>query len=286
MQYKKGERLLLLAKEEWGMGEVLEDSAGGKVSIFFAHGGRRTLSTELARLQRATVADASNALLDNLIVRDHVAARFQSLAQSTERFLVLFPEGFAGADFASAERDYKVKAHKLAHELLNEVQFQSLLSARAYQEICKRALQIANATNLIFPNEKMALKDGLRTEVLQERFAQSLYNMVYGSGDVEPRFMAFSSALEEAEAAKWTIASYFPFIFDPQRYMFVKPTITQHAAELCGFEINYRPQLNELTLTGVLKFSDYLFRELAPLRPRDYIDVQSFMWCIAPGYAR
>ena len=61
-----------------------------------------------------------------------------------------------------------------------------------------------------------------------------------------------------------------------------KPTITQHAAALCGFEINYRPEVNWLTYDLVLKFSQYLKDELVDLRPRDMIDVQSFMWCIAP----
>ncbi len=65
--------------------------------------------------------------------------------------------------------------------------------------------------------------------------------------------------------------------------MFVKPTITQYSSELCGFEINYKPQLNWLTYKSILDFSNYLFSELSDLNPRDMIDVQSFMWCIAPG---
>lgn len=63
--------------------------------------------------------------------------------------------------------------------------------------------------------------------------------------------------------------------------MFVKPTVTQNAAAVSGFEINYKSQLNWVTYKQVLAFSQYLHRELSELKPRDLIDVQSFMWCIA-----
>ena len=65
--------------------------------------------------------------------------------------------------------------------------------------------------------------------------------------------------------------------------MFLKPTVTQNAAEISGFAINYRPDLNWHTYASVLAFAKYLKAELVELSPRDMIDVQSFMWCIAPG---
>jgi hypothetical protein len=65
--------------------------------------------------------------------------------------------------------------------------------------------------------------------------------------------------------------------------VFLKPTVTQNAAEISGFAINYRPDLNWLTYASVLTFANYLKAELVGLLPRDMIDVQSFMWCIAPG---
>ena len=94
--------------------------------------------------------------------------------------------------------------------------------------------------------------------------------------------MAFAKVLEELGADKWTTVSYFLFILLPEKYMFVKPTVTQNAAEISAFELNYRPQLNWLTYKSVLEFSEYLQSELVELKPRDMIDVQSFMWCISP----
>ena len=67
----------------------------------------------------------------------------------------------------------------------------------------------------------------------------------------------------------------------PQRYLFIKPNVTLYASELCGFEINFKAQINWLTYESTLKFSEYLFKKLATLKPRNMTDVQSFMSCIA-----
>ena len=142
-------------------------------------------------------------------------------------------------------------------------------------------MKVANKTNLIFPNEKMALKDGLSGSTQQKLFSNALYNLLFGH-DLATDFTKFAEALEEIEAAKWTIASYYLFVSRPAQYMFVKPTVTQNAAEMMRFEIYYRPQLNWETYDAVLKLSELLFDRLqeADLKPRDMIDVQSFMWSI------
>ena len=94
--------------------------------------------------------------------------------------------------------------------------------------------------------------------------------------------MAFAKVLEDLGADKWTTASYFLFILIPEKYMFVNPMVTKNAAEISAIVLNYRPQLNWLTYKSVLEFSEYLRSALAELKPRDMIDVQSFMWCISP----
>ena len=151
------------------------------------------------------------------------------------------------------------------------------------REVCRRALRVSNVTNLIFPNEKMALKDGLESPANQQAFATALFNLLYGDDNLKPRFERYADILEGIGAAKWTIATYFLFIVSPEEYMFLKPTVTQKTAEISGFDINYRPDLNWRTYASVLAFANYLKAELVGLSPRDMIDVQSFMWCIAPG---
>lgn len=284
MQYKKGERVKHPTEGDWGLGEVLEDNSGGNVHIFFVGAGEKTISLKYVEPIKVEGEEANHPVLNNLrISNTSKGIKYQSLPQSIQRFLEIFPEGFYGEKYADEERDYKIKAYDLACELLGKKNLQKLLSESNYGEICMRALKVVNATNLIFPNEKMSLKDSLDTEDRKKLFSETLYQLLYGNADLEERFMQFARVLEEIGSAKWTTASYFLFIVFPDKYMFMKPTVTQNAAEISAFEINYRPKLNWLTYKSVLAFSDYLKSELSELKPRDMIDVQSFMWCIAPG---
>jgi len=284
MEYKKGERVKHPKLKDWGIGEVLADSNGINVDIFFVGKGKKSISLEVVEPIKVVGDEANHPVLDNLKI-DKLSAgiKYKSLRDSIDYFKERFPEGFYGEEFKGEERDYKDKAHHLADDLLGENIFSKLIKNEEYAEITKRALKVVNSTNLIFPNEKMALKDGLLKDDAKKIFSISLYNLLYGDDTLEDRFNKFSRVLENINASKWTTASYFMFIVLPDKYMFVKPTITQYTAELCGFEINYKPQLNWLTYKLVLEFSNYLFSELSELKPRDMIDVQSFMWCIAPG---
>ena len=283
MEYKKGDRVKHLIKTEWGVGEVLEDEKGGIVRIFFVDAGEKTISLKHSKLDLASEDESAHPVLDNLkIAKKSASIKYQSLTQSKNHFLEKFPEGFYGERFEQEERDYKIKAYHLAKELLNKEAFTSLINDHDYDGICKRALRVANATNLIFPNEKMALKDGLADQDKKQQFSIALFDLLHGEKELRERFDTFARFLESIKADKWTIASYFQFITQPNKFMFIKPTITQHVAELCGFEINYQSKLNWLTYKSVLDFSSYLKTELADLEPRDMIDVQSFIWCIAP----
>ena len=284
MEYTKGDRVKHPAKENWGLGEVLENSNDEFVRVFFVGAGERTLSLKYVQPEKVEGNEANHPVLNNLkISKSASGVKYQSLPQSIQFFLEQFPEGFYGEKFNKHEREYKDKAHALAQELLGKEVFYSLGKTEDYAEITKRALRIVNATNLIFPNEKMSLKDGLEDQSSKKVFSHALFSLLFGEEELEKRFIAFTEVLEVIDAAKWTIATYFLFIMHPKKYMFVKPTITKYSSELCGFEINYKPQLNWLTYKLVLEFSDYLFSQISELNPRDMIDVQSFMWCIAPG---
>lgn len=284
MTYTKGDRVRHPAKEDWGLGEVLENSNGDTARIFFVGPGEKTLSLKYVKPVKVKGSEASNVVLDNLkIDKSSSGIKYQSFPQSINYFLEKFPEGFYGEKFKEEERNYKEQAHGLASELLGKESFDTLIGNQDYAEIVKRALKVSNATNLIFPNEKMSLKDGLKSSEVQQNFSEALYQLLHGNDEFEHRFVSFIKVLEDIDAAKWTIATYFLFIVQADKHMFVKPTITQYSSELCGYEINYKPQLNWLTYKSVLGFSEYIKDELSELKPRDMIDVQSFMWCIAPG---
>jgi hypothetical protein len=267
---------------EWGLGEILEDSRGDTTRVFFVGAGEKTLSSKHVSLVVVDASEASHPVLDNLHLSNNAGIRYRSLPDSIQFFLERYAQGFYGERFIAEERNYKVSAHELAIATLNESTLKDLCTSGAYSDVCARALKLVNSTNLIFPNEKMALKDGLKETESQKEFAVSLFNVLFGSGSEGQRFEQFADVLGRIGAGKWTTTSYFLFLSYPQRFMFVKPTVTQNAAAVSGFEINYKPEVNWPTYSRVLAFSEYLKGALSDLKPRDMIDVQSFMWCIAP----
>jgi hypothetical protein len=268
-----------------GVGKVLDVSADGKARIFFIDAGEKLLGLKHVNLERVESEEDNHPILDNPSLGEQLKdTSFKSLPAAKVDFLRDFPDGFRDEGYFAEERRYKLDAHNLMHELLSREIFEDLLGSGDYAEICKRALQVVNKSTLIFPNEKMALKDGLKIPNSEKLFAQNLFTLLFGEGELKERFEGFCRYLEEIKAAKWTTATYFLFITFPSKFMFMKPTIAQHAAMLVKAELNYRSELNWLTYKCLLDFSDYLAKCLTEMdmEPQDMIDVQSFMWCIAP----
>ena len=117
----------------------------------------------------------------------------------------------------------------------------------------------------MFPNEKMSLIDGLKNLPVQQKFGQALYDLLFGDDALERRLMSFCRVLVAIGSAKWTVATYFPFIMYPDEYMFLKPIVTSKAADICAFELNYKSDLNWVTYEKLMEFSQYLRKET--LRP-------------------
>jgi len=264
--------------EQWGPGEVLAISPDGKLTVLFALAGQKVVKG--VKFEKLEGDDGAHPLLDHRKPATKGKRKTRPLASMRESFLRLFPGGFSDPKYLSEERDYKLEAGAKLQKTLGSAEFQELLRDQAFSEISKRALSVVNATNLVFPNEKMSLKDGVREAAGQKLFAQHLGELLYGSGDYRPRFEGFVDALEQIGANKWPVATYFSFIAFPDEHMFLKPDVTKRAAEACNFELNYRVELNWWTYESLLRFTATLEELIGDLEPRDNIDMQSFIFCI------
>ena len=278
-----GDRVRHPTRPEWGIGQVV-DIDFSKAGVFFVEAGRKIVSLRHVSL---TILDPppNHPLLDRIDEKAVGGSGYRSISQSVKGFLEAYEGGFYGDHYLRTERDYKVEAHELAATILGRTALEPLMSSGAFAEICSRAMQVVNKTNLIFPNEKMALKDGLKPAGRHQAFAVALNALLHGEGTLPSRFQRFASVLEDIGAAKWTVATYFPFLLFPDEHQFIKPTYVKNAATICAFDIEYTPSLAWPAYERMLRFSDYLKSELATLKPRDNIDVQSFMWVIAQAWA-
>jgi hypothetical protein len=273
-----------------GLGKVLAVD-GNRVTVFFKdlkeNPSRKVLGDrlELAEVQK-------DPWLDHLDIELAAGGKLRTYLThegAIEKFLRRYPTGFT-TDPSSAywkdERGYKWEAHVAWNQLLDRATFKELLDAGKYHEIVSRATRVITPVNLVSPFEKAALHDGVQTAEAAKAFAVSEYEFLYGKGPDEVRFTRLIETLAnmrqpKTPTARWTIATIVPFLARPDRYIFLKPEVTKEAAERRGFALNYKPFPNWLTYSCLLKLASILMTELRDLKPRDMIDIQSFIWVTA-----
>ncbi len=200
------------------------------------------------------------------------------------KFLRFFPGGFRDETYLDWERNYKAAAHAQWEESLGEERFRSLLERRRFEEIGALAVRIESRTNLLFSFEKMALRDALKPAAGSRPFAEGLYQFLHGSEpSAEKRFVRWCEVVgslprRQTRVLTWPVVTVFGFLAQPDRHIFLKPNVTRVAAHRYGFDFAYRSAPNWDTYESLRAFSTLLRKHLKDLRPRDMIDLQSFLW--------
>ncbi|MEJ7810549.1 MAG: hypothetical protein WKG32_09105 [Gemmatimonadaceae bacterium] len=206
-----------------------------------------------------------------------------------EKFLRYFPQGFHDPKYLDWERDYKWEAHERWEATLGPAEFDRLLGEGEYAEIALRAVRLESATNLLFSFEKMALRDAVKPPDGSRCFAEGLHDLAYRNGDASAggraRFERFADTLaalprKQTRVHTWPLQTVFGFLARPRTEIFLKPMVTRAAARAYGFDFRYESRPNWGTYASLLEFGQLLERDLADLRPRDMIDIQSFIWLL------
>jgi hypothetical protein len=203
--------------------------------------------------------------------------------RARRKFLRHFPGGFRDETYLDWERGYKWNAHERWEAALNETAFASLISARKFEEIAAIAIRIESRTNLLFSFEKMALRDAVRTPAGAKIFALALFDLLHGPGTIEARFSEWIEAVGRLPRRKtrvltWPLVTVFGFIAQPRTHFFLKPTVTREAARRYGVDLQYASRPSWPLYKGLLDFVARARTDVSDLRPRDMIDMQSFLW--------
>lgn len=203
--------------------------------------------------------------------------------RARRKFLRFFRRGFDDPKYVAWERGYKAQASEQWQEQLSRPAFQELLDERAYSEIAARAVRIESRTNLLFSFEKMALRDAIRNEHGAEAFSTGLYDWLHGRQARQRRFEQWIAVIEglprkQTRVLTWPLVTVFGFIAEPSREIFLKPMVTRRAAEAYGFPFDYQSRPSWKTYANLLEFAEAIRRDNADLRPKDMIDLQSFIW--------
>ena len=166
---------------------------------------------------------------------------------------------------------------------IGETTFEDLIKAKKFDEIAAAATRIESRTNLLFSFEKMALRDGLRTEEALRTFSEGLYEFLHGRASIETRFNRWCAIVaslprRQTRVLTWPVVTVFGFIAQPDQHIFVKPNVMRIAAAQYGFNLHYHALPNWSTYGEVLEFAAVVRWDLRDLAPHDMLDIQSFLW--------
>jgi hypothetical protein len=201
------------------------------------------------------------------------------------KFLRWFPDGFRDADYLDFERDYKWQTHEAWERSLPRGEFGALIRAKEFDEIAARALRVEQSArhSLMFSFEKMALRDAVRARTGARAFSEGLYDFLHGRAGLERRFERWVSVVAElprkqTRVLTWPLVTVFGFVAQPDTHMFMKPNVMRAAAREYGFPLAYASRPSWENYASLLELAATVRRDLHALKPRDMIDLQSFLW--------
>ena len=211
------------------------------------------------------------------------AASPAKVQRCRRKFLRFFRHGFRDETYVDWERDYKWQAHLRWEESLAKKDWHAKLKAGRHVEVAAEIVRIESRTNLLFSFEKMALRDAVRTAAGARAFATGLYEFCHGTGSLEHRFDAWCEVVgalprKQTRVLTWPVVTVFGFLALPGEHMFLKPNVTKLAAAAYGYDFRYASRPSWETYASLLDFAATVRRDLRDMRPRDMIDVQSFLW--------
>jgi hypothetical protein len=211
------------------------------------------------------------------------AALAPAAARCRRKFLRFFPGGYRDETYIDWERGYKWAAHERWQTELGAPELEALIADGNHEEAARRAVTIESRTNLLFSFEKMALRDAVRSTAGARSFATGLRDFLYGRGEDEARFGRWCETIaglprRQTRVLTWPLVTVFGFIAQPEQHIFLKPNVTREAAKKYEFEFEYRSRPEWATYASLLAFAGRVRRDTLDLRPRDMIDLQSFIW--------
>jgi hypothetical protein len=207
----------------------------------------------------------------------------RQVGKARRKFLTAFPGGFGDETYLDWERDYKWNAHRRWRDALSEATFRRMIDERQFRKIASLAIGIESRTNLLFSFEKMALRDAVRSPAGAQAFATALFGLLHGEGSLEVRFSNWVVAVgqlprRQTRVRTWPLVTVFGFIAQPATHFFFKPMVTREAARRYGVDLPYASRPAWPLYRDLLAFVRKVRSDISDLKPRDMIDLQSFLW--------
>jgi hypothetical protein len=136
---------------------------------------------------------------------------------------------------------------------------------------------------MLFSFEKMALRDAVKTDGGARTFAEGLFDFLHGGGTLQGRFTRWVAAVaalprRQTRVLTWPMVTVWGFLAQPDVHFFLKPAVTRLAMARYGLDFHYRSRPEWQTYALLLELAAVVKKDLRDLRPRDMVDIQSFLW--------
>lgn len=287
------------AKPKWGLA-VLAWERDGKRGYQFEDGKLRIFKRGYFNLLEPVdrPADETEAALRELNIKlgRRDAARRNGrerpaipLAKQIELFTALFPDGFQdeawiakkrGTDAKRALKRHRDPVIRQARELFTRQRLETLVAEGNALEVIASFGILIDSTDLVSKAQARGLNR--INEPLAARVVEALVRVLWGEGDLAPRFEAFAGALGRAIGKKpsWQLATAIPALVAPSEHLCVKPNVLKAQAEWMAPKLIIEKAPSGAVYTRILSMASVLIEKLAQAgyTPRDLVDVYDFVW--------
>jgi hypothetical protein len=233
----------------------------------------------------------SSFTMDAAAGRYALAASWMTHDEAIARFVGDYPQGFEDpAYLGTGPRSQRARAPRWRAAgaewaaAMGNGEADRLLAAGDARELVKRALRIEkHLTAVPGTFEPGMLKQALEDPDTALPFFAALFETLAAPparARMEKLFAA-AEALGVEPALAWPVATVFPFVADPARYVFLWPRTACAAAERLGYLLRYDASPSWTTYAALRALSAQLLARLEASGARDFVDVEAFLHATA-----
>ena len=190
-------------------------------------------------------------------------------------------DSFDHPPFVDQEIAPKQELVARAREHLGEETLSNLIAGWQYDEIMRRLEQLGKATNLLWNRvpRQGDLAILYRPNLDRAEFALQLQRLLYGPGPSPQRLQAFADfARRHYLPNRWPFPTFFLFLTHPESEFFVQPQVARWFLRFLGMPGVYSAAPSAEVYATIRDRAEALGDTLQRYRPRDMVDLQSFLW--------
>ena len=203
-----------------------------------------------------------------------------------ERFIGKFNNGFGDAWYRSTHRDQRVSQSQAITAQLQPERLRALAVSdpRAAADMILQVLETPKP--LLNGAELPRLREAFGDVSHLPAYLVALADLLEAERPSVKTFDAYLAAIgalsmpQKKTPVTWPLVTAIPYLAQPDRYLFVRPTSTSRAASLLGFSLQLNRVPNWQTYERVLGMGNNLLAFIKPRGGQDMFDVQAFITAI------